>query len=538
VVTIASIETLNITSTNTDKSVSTTGASAINSLVASSAKTVNITAAGTTTLEATDFAAIVTINASASTAAVRIDLDDSSAVTFTGGAGNDRIDVHAITTLTVDDQLDGGAGSADVLATSSTSLDSTNLAALRRDTSNFERLEFDSTSSVSVDMADLAIFDTISLTGTTTAAAGTGAASAAIVTGNTGSDAKTITGIENNDTIIITAVMTGGKGESITGGDGGNAITLTPELDNGSNTVNITLSANLAGGAGGDQLIPADTGATAGDGGDAIYAATFETINLVTAQNSAGNLTSIVLAGGAVGIDDSGGTGFDGDAAGFSIVVNTNGTINVSGAAIDLNLGTISGTNATVNAGTYGGDITLVMEAGANTFIGGSGDDVVTGQGGLDTYTLGSGEDSVVIGLGSDTTASDAAANGTSFETITDFAPAYDEIRLLASNDTALTPTIQTDATASAGNAAIDAEGIATFAEADDTLAERITAVEDSLTGTTAGQMAVFEHGGNTYVFVGDGTNLVTAGDILVKLTGVVSVTGTTIDSSGYVTLQ
>jgi len=50
--------------------------------------------------------------------------------------------------------------------------------------------------------------------------------------------------------------------------------------------------------------------------------------------------------------------------------------------------------------------------------------------------------------------------------------------------------------------------------------------------------MAIFEHGGNTYVFVGDGTNLVTAGDVLVKLTGVTGVTGTTIDSSGYVTLQ
>lgn len=543
VVTIASIETLNITSTNGDKTVSTTGASAINSLAATSAKTVNITAAGTTTLEATDFASIVTINASASTAAVRIDLDDSSAVTFTGGAGNDRIDVHAISTLTVDDQLDGGAGTADVLATSATSLDSTALAALRRDTSNFERLEFDSTSTVTVDMADVAIFDTVSFTGTTTASQGAGA-TGGTTGGNVGANAKNINGIEAGDAIIITAVMTGGKGENLTAGsagtdagNGGHAIALAPELDNGSNSATITLSVNLTGGEGGDLVTPGASHGSGGDGGNAIFASSFETLNLVTAQNSAGTVTLITLAGGGKGDEGATGTGADG-VAGASIVVNSNGTINVSGADIDLNLGTIAGTNATVNAATYLGDITLVMEAGANTFIGGSGNDIVTGGLGLDTYTTGAGEDSLVIGLGASGSGSDASAAGSSFETITDFVISADEFRFLASNDSALTPTIQTDATATAGNAAIDAEGIATFAAADDTLAERITAVEASLTGTTAGQMAVFEHSGNTYIFIGDGNDGVDAGDALVKLVGVTGVTGTTIDSSGYVTLQ
>jgi hypothetical protein len=542
VVTIASIETLNITSTNTDKSVSTTGASAINSLVATSAKTVNITAAGTTTLEATDFASIVTINASASTAAVRIDLDDSSAVTFTGGAGNDRIDVHAISTLTVDDQLDGGAGSADVLATSSTSLDSDALTAIKRDTVNFERLEFDSTSSVSVDMADVGIFDTVSFTGATTASAGTGAAASAATTAAAGgNDAKTISGIEAGDTILISANMVGGAGESLStagatgmdGGDGGNAITLSAELNNGSNVATLTFSnASITGGAGGDSL-DTTSGGSGGDGGDAIYAAEFETVNIITAQNSTSSLTSITFAGGAAGAGTAGGAGV----AGKSIVVNTNGTINISGAAIDLNLGTIAGTNATVNANGYAGKITLVMEDGANTFIGGSSKDTVTGAGGLDTYTLGDGADSVVIGIGASGSGSDASAAGTSFESITDFTKSSDELRFLNSSDAALTPTIATDSTATAGNAAVDAEGIASFASADDTLAERIAAVEAAI-GGTSGQLSVFEHGGNTYVFVSGGTSGVDAGDALVKLVGVTGVTGTTIDSSGYLTLQ
>jgi len=431
-------------------------------------------------------------------------LDDSSAVTFTGGAGNDRIDVHAITTLTVDDQLDGGAGSADVLATSSTSLNSTAIAAMARDTVNFERLEFDSSSSVSVDMADVAIFNTVSFSTATTAVAGTG--SSAEGAGDIGDDGKTISGIEAGDAIIITAAITGGAGETITShtaavdaGDGGNALTLTSELDSGSNSITITFSANLTGGAGGAHSSPGATAGSGGDGGDAIYAAEFETVNLVTAQNSTSSLTSLAIAGGAGG--DAGVTATTEDGiAGASVVVNTNGTINVSGAAIDLNLGTISGTNATVNASTYAGKITLVMEAGANTFIGGSAKDTVTGAGGLDTYTLGDGNDSVVIGIGASGSGSDASAAGSSFESITDFTKSGDELRFLDSSDAALTPTIATDATATAGNAAVDAEGIASFASADDTLAERLTAVQAAM-GGTAGQMAVFEHGGNTYVW-------------------------------------
>jgi hypothetical protein len=48
---------------------------------------------------------------------------------------------------------------------------------------------------------------------------------------------------------------------------------------------------------------------------------------------------------------------------------------------------------------------------------------------------------------------------------------------------------------------------------------------------------SVYKIGGMP-VFVADGTAGVDAGDAIVKLVGVTGVTGTTIDSSGYVTLQ
>jgi hypothetical protein len=542
VVTIASIETLNITSTTGDKSASTTGASTIKTLTASSAKTVNITAAGTTTFSATDLAAIVTINASASTGSVRVATEASSAVTFTGGAGGDKITIGAITELTIDDQLDGGAGT-DILVTSATSLDSTALAAIARDTSNFERLESSATTAVTFDMTDLAIWDSVSLTGAMTGVAGTGA-SGGESGGNAGSVGHTISGIDVGDSLIISGALIGGAGEIITartaevdGGDGNDALYLVPELDNGSNSYQITFSANITGGAGGGYSgTTAISAASAGDGGDGIEAASFETLTLITTQDSTASLTSLTLAGGASGTTASSAAA---GTAGASVRMNTNGVINVQGA-INLDLGTIAGTNVSVNASTFTGELTVVAEAGANVLTGGTGNDLFTGLKGLDTYTLGEGADRVVIGIDTTTTSSDAPANGTSFENITDFAKSTDMLDFLAANDSALSETIVQNSSTTTGTAAINAEGIASFASADDTLAERITAAEAGIAagGTaTAGQFAVFEFSGSTYVFVSNGSDGVEAGDVVVKLVGVTGISDTTIDSSGYMHL-
>lgn len=542
VVTIANIETLNITTATTDKSVSSTGASTLNTLTATSASKVNITATGTLTLSATDFAATVAVDASASTGAVNFTAESGNNLTYTGGAGADKVTIGALSNLTAADQLTGGAGT-DTLKTSDTAISTGEQALLATETSGFERLEFSATSSVTVDMTDLSIFDTIVFSGATTGATGTGA-SGGESGGNVGTDAHTVSGIDTGDSIIITGAVQGGAGESISArtaavdaGDGGDALVLTPELDNGSNSISITFSANITGGTGGSLVAAGASAGSGGDGGDAISASSFETVTLITTQNSTASLTSLAIAGGTAGADATGGTGADGN-DGYSVVVGTNGKIVVQGA-IDLNLGTIAGTNATVDANAFTGDLTVVLEAGANTFIGGSGDDVVTGANGLDTYTLGAGADRVNIGVEATTTASDAPANGTSFESITDFNIAVDVLNFLAADETALTETIVTNTTAVVGTAAINAEGIASFASADDTLAERVTAVEAAIaTGTaTEGQMAVFEYAGSTYVFVSNGGDGVEAGDVLVKLTGVTGVTTTTFDDNGYLVL-
>ena len=540
VVTIASIETLNIATATTDRSVSSTGASTLNSLAATSATKVNIAATGTLTLTATDFAATVAVDASASTGAVNLTAESGNNLTFTGGSGNDRVTIGAMSNLTAADQLSGGAGT-DTLRTSDTAISSSEQALLAAETSGFERLDFSATTSVSVDMTDLSIFDTIVFSSATTATAGTGATAESA--GAAGSAAHTISGVDTGDAIIISGAIIGGAGESLAAvtaevdaGNGGDAIVLAPELDNGTNAVSITFSANITGGAGGGYTGTTNvSAASAGDGGDGIDAATFETVTLITTQNSTASLTSLTIAGGAAGSNVAGGLA---GVAGSSVVVGTNGKIVVQGA-IDLDLGTIAGTNATIDANAFTGDLTVVLEAGANTFIGGSGDDVVTGANGLDTYTLGAGADRVNIGVETTTTASDAAANGTSFESITDFNIAVDVLNFIAIDESALTESIVTNATAVVGTAAINAEGIASFATADDTLAERIIAVEAAIaTGTAAeGQMAVFEYAGSTYVFVSNGGDGVEAGDALVKLTGVTGVSTTTFNDSGYLVL-
>ena len=90
--------------------------------------------------------------------------------------------------------------------------------------------------------------------------------------------------------------------------------------------------------------------------------------------------------------------------------------------------------------------------------------------------------------------------------------------------------TIMASATAAtAGTALITAAGVATFAAADATLAQRITATEAgiNLGGAAAvGQVAMFQFGADAYVFISNGTDGVGAGDQLIKLVGVDTTAG------------
>ncbi|MDC0999478.1 hypothetical protein OAS66_09340, partial [Alphaproteobacteria bacterium] len=209
--------------------------------------------------------------------------------------------------------------------------------------------------------------------------------------------------------------------------------------------------------------------------------------------------------------------------AAASIVVNTNATINVTGStAIDI--GTISGTNVTVDASTFTGALTVVGEAGNNTITGGTGADIINGGTGIDVLTGGAGADDFVFTAATNTTGGAPAAGV--FERITDFNNGADEI------DYSVTLTIEAAAaTAVAQTAQINTEGFATFAAADDTFAEKLVAVENGIAvGTAAaGEYAIFTHGSDTYIFVGDVVDGVGTGDGLIQLTGVTGLSNSTL---------
>ena len=236
-----------------------------------------------------------------------------------------------------------------------------------------------------------------------------------------------------------------------------------------------------------------------------------------------------------------------------SITGNTDLTITTwTNAANDvLSAGSFTG-NLTVGntanvAGTIvggSGNDSITVGAATFTILGGAGDDTITGNTGADTINGDAGNDTIIGGLGTDTlTGGDgvdtfifetgglgAAASATTFETIKDFTSGTDIINYTDAGraaDVALT-LVKEGTNANAGQAAISATGLASFNSADDTLAEKLTAVEAGMTAATAtaGEVAVFNDAGNAYLFISDGTAGLDANDELIQLTGITATTG------------
>jgi hypothetical protein len=473
--------------------------------------------------------------------------------TVTGGSGDD-IFTFSASNLTAADTVDGGTGSDTLIVTD---VDvSSGAAALMTEiqaSTNIEVLGYAATTADTglLDAADVSSLDAFNIRNAITDAAG---ASNTGTNGGNGTNADgeafTVSGIENDDTFEFDGNITGGDGgagdgnannnttptASGNGANGSIGLVLNPELDGGNNSVSITLdSATIAGGDGGNGGTGGNAtqannnggaGGAAGDGATGISAGNFETINI----NSIGT-TANAIAGGAAGTIGSGGTGSGSGtagangaagAAGASIIINTNGTINVTGTQA-INIGTISGTNATVDASTLTGALTVTGEAGNNTITGGTGADTINGGNGIDVLTGGAGNDDFVFTMGANVTGGVPSASV--FERISDFNDGSDEL------DFSMTLTIDTHTpSATAGTAQINSEGIANFEATDNTLAEKITATAAALgNGNSNGDFAVFEHSGSTYVFVSDGINAVANTDAFIQLTGVTGISNTTV---------
>jgi Ca2+-binding RTX toxin-like protein len=323
--------------------------------------------------------------------------------------------------------------------------------------------------------------------------------------GNSSGPYYSVTRIEPGDyfQVVTTTAGAGTAGASgFNGGNGGTALSFTAKTDTASDTLNLSLKGGVivSGGAGGDS----DT--QGGNGGTAIFAQSFDIVNVASNGSSANT-----IIGGAAG-EGTGVSGFDG----ASLVLAQNATVLVTGTQ-DLNLGTLSGLGTTVNAAPFTGALSVVGDAGNNTIIGGSGNDTLDGAAGQDRLTGGAGSDIFQIFLGETPTGLP--------DTITDFnaGGTADSIRS-ASIDTVagaagVTPVAGTTVAVSAG-------GKATFAAADDTLAEILVTLDADDTNVGLQEVVFFELGADTYVYYENATG--SGDEQLIRLenvTGLVSIT-------------
>lgn len=222
----------------------------------------------------------------------------------------------------------------------------------------------------------------------------------------------------------------------------------------------------------------------------------------------------------------------------------------LSAAASTGNLTVVtSDATGTIQGGK--GDDTISIGNFASTLLGGEGVDTLTGGTAADTLIGDAGNDTLIGGGVAATTAIDTMTGGAGNDTfrfaegdadvktgdtgdadvITDYTTGTDVIDF-----SALAMTIETaSAAAATGTANISTTGLATFATADDTLAEKVTAtIAGIVSGTESqGDVAVFAHAGDSYVFImsadGATAGAIDVDDVLIKLVGIDVSTGLTL---------
>ena len=498
-------------------------------------KTLNIAGSQNETIvvAAGPSAGLTTINAGTATGRVSVDTVAGTAnalLAFSGGSGNDTLKMAASSIVSTQ-TIDGGTGT-DTLSLNDVSLTSTQARAINA-VKNFEVLGFNGggTAGVAADVSTITAMSTFNVTTAVTGAAG--GAGTANTSGGNGGIGAAFSG-QSNQTFISDAAITGGAGgassannANSTGGTGGAGLQITPALDSGSNAVSLTLSGVTITGGAGSAKTAGGTG-TDGSGGAAVDLTSYESIAIVSNTNSAGTTTTNTFTGGAKAGNATDGAG---------LIVGTNATITITGAA-SLSTGIISGTNLTINAAAMTRDLTATTGDGNDTITGGSGVNTLTMAGGVDSINLTASAtkaDVITFNTGN------AAATVAGSDGITSFVNGTtigDKLDIASGTTLALAATGNTStANANAANqviATINSTGIAVISGlgASATFADYITAVFGAINAT--GREAAFQFGNDTYIVADQGTagSFTANTDFVVKLVGVTGVTAVSVSAS------
>jgi hypothetical protein len=534
--------TLNSTGTN---SASTVVSNVIDDIAGTTTDT-KLTVSGDKKLTATGIESTFTNITVTNTAGSDLTVDAGGALTFTGGAAADRLELDTIADLTSADTLVGGDG-RDTLAFSATADSATISSTQKARVSGFEILEFagaqDLTSGDAAQTIDVTTFsgiDTVKFAGalttdsvdTLTIAANDGVKIVfgdAVEIGTTYVDiqiANSANAGTNNTVTVALEKESAGAALSVDGWTVDNVENQIIEVKGVMATSDIITIDAIEGA----QLQTLTVKSTAGVDATTGLAKVAETLAITAVETTLLNSFDASLATGAITFTD------------VSAYIATGATIK-GGSAVDT---LTAGVGADVMTGNAGNDI-LNGDTGNDSIDGGSGDDNINGDVGADTLTGGTGKDTFV----SDYQESTEAA----MDKITDFSAlaadqSFDTLDLTgdtvtslvvgsAISITSLTTETETGAlVAYSTNGIIKLSGtesanVNTLAEWID-VAEALVANVDVTTGATAYQTLAFQYDGSTYVVQGKtvdaaGTETVTTGAViqLVGVTGIAALSTT-----------
>ena len=393
------------------------------------------------------------------------------------GAGNDTV----VATLTSGNTISGGDGTADTLSIAAAAT-----AATATGVSGFERLTFTGNANLSQDMSLFLDNNTFNRINSSLTAGGNTAA---------------ITGA--NTTVATLALTT----QTTT--------TFARLVDISTNSLSII--------------------ATGGQTITAVTASDEETLNISSSNSSAVILSTVTAT-------DLATLNFTGTGGITITTLNANST--TAASTLTINAAALTGALAVSATNSSIPVVFTGAPTAANTFVGSAGSDVITGGTAVDSITGGIGYDTITGGSGADsflfanTATGTPSSTGNAFDIITDYQSGVDVIEAgtVFGTDTGAIVLLQNpDATGASGRAAI-ATGVVTFNIADNTLALRLTAVAASIANNNgdatagdaaAGDSVVFAFGGDSYIFISDGTDALGATDVLIKLTGIAGSTST-----------
>lgn len=190
-------------------------------------------------------------------------------------------------------------------------------------------------------------------------------------------------------------------------------------------------------------------------------------------------------------------------------------TITATSSAGTQTLTTGGGSDAVTSSAGVGRSTTISTGAGNDTIVAGFSTDLITGGLGADTMTGGGGTDTFAF-------AANGSVIGAAMDTILDFNAGGGDILTFAG--TTVVPPADSSAAVAGSNVQTSSGGLVTFHASDNTLALKTAAVQADAELDTAGAVAMFVDGGNTYVYYA-GMAAGNLDDQLVQLTGMSALT-------------